>query len=74
MNNPNIKSITNEMDYDVKFMKVYLETVDGYVTDWKSNLRVEDRERKVVGSFNNLGGGPNWYNEKYIIKAEEYSN
>ena len=49
-------------------------TLERYVTDWKSNLRVEDRERKVVGSFNNLGGGPNWYNEKYIIKAEEYSN
>lgn len=73
INNPNIKSINEEMDYDVKLVKIHIETIDGhlierYVTDWK----IKDNESKIIGSFN-CSRGTNYLNKKYIIKAQEYS-
>lgn len=73
INNPNIKSINEEMDYDVKMVRIHIETIDGYrikryVTDWK----IKDNERKIIGSFN-CSGGTDYLNKKYIIKAQEYS-
>lgn len=73
INNPNIRNFDKKMDFDVRCMKVFITLIDGYsieryVTDWKCYKN----EKNIIGSFN-CSGGNGWYNQKYIIRAEEYS-
>lgn len=76
MNNPNIKNMTEEHDYDIGCVRVTIQTIDGgemskFVMDWKSSNKI-DVDRKLLYVFGQTGSDIN-FRQSHIIKANEYS-
>lgn len=76
INNPNIKDISKEMDYDIGCIKVTITTIENeiinkYVFDWKETN--QNNDRKLLYVFGQAGAGSDDFNKRHIIRADEYS-